>query len=295
MGIGYQATDRGSFDYRLWRLHDWAELLRGPRRWTQGDSYLTFLGAAQTFGRFSVTPYPEILFQWSRKSYLNFGFAGAGPEFFMRHDKIIQYINASQVCFLQIMSGLSISTSFMRAKGKGGVLEFTDGPLKGKTMLAAVAYDELIKHYPADVVVQQVREAREQWVHKYRQLMDSITVPIVLTRISTSAPVTEDCYDSGARLLGTFPHLIDGPSLSLVRQHAAIYVDCTYPHERPERLIDFATRRLDKVFDAESFPHRANWMRTYNTYYPTQAMQNFVGYRLIEHISAHPDLHQRMA
>jgi hypothetical protein len=276
MGIGYQRTDRNVLDYKLWYLKDIPFALRGPRRWTGSRPYFVFVGAAQTFGRFAQNPYPELVSSWMGMEHINFGFAGAGPELFLRHKPLLEQINQSSICFLQVMSGRSVSTKLLTAVGNGGSLQFNQGPLAGKTMVAHDAYHELLKSYPREQVVEQVNEARIQWVKAYEQLIAEIRVPIVLVRISSAPPPKSDDFSSAHKLLGPFPQLIGEQQLGRLASAVSRLIDCVLPSESPQLLLNRTTQRPEEVFSAADFPTWPQWSRCYNAYYPTPRMHMFI-------------------
>lgn len=287
MGIGYQRTDRKIIDYKLWYLENIPSAIRGPRRWTGSKPYFTFLGAAQTFGRFVTTPYPELLSGWAQNEYLNFGFAGAGPEFFLKNKSIIKLVNESKLCFLQIMSGRSVSTKLLSVVGKGGTLKFNSGTLEGQSMLALNAYRELIKAYTTEEVIEQVAETRRQWINAYERLLEAIIVPVVLVRIS-SAPLSQfDDFSNANKLFGTFPQLINEECIRHLIPHAVLTIDCVYLSEAPQILLNYTTRQPEEVFSADVFPDRPEWSRCYNSYYPSPSMHMFVADKIRQEAEAY--------
>jgi hypothetical protein len=280
MGIGYQRTDRKVIDYKLWYLEDIPFALRGPRHWTGSGPYFTFIGAAQTFGRFAPTPYPQRLCSWTQKEHINFGFAGAGPEFFLKNKSIIERVNQSAGCFLQVMSGRSVSTKLLTALGNGGTLKFNYGALEGKIMLAVAAYEELIKAYPKEQVIEQIAEARTRWLSCYENLLGEIRVPTVLVRISSAPPLKFDDFSNSNRLLGPFPQLVNEECVARLVSKVSRFVDCVFESEVPQLLLNYTTRRPEDVFSKQESPNRPEWSRCYNTYYPSPSMHMFVADRI---------------
>ena len=276
MGIGYQRTDRKVIDYKLWYLEDVPYALRGPRSWTGSEPYFTFAGAAQTFGRFAQVPYPELVSGWVQRDHINFGFAGAGPEFFLKNTKLIDWINKSALCFLQVMSGRSVSTKLLTAVGKGGILKFNYGALKEKSMVALTAYEALIEAYPKEQVIEQVAEARANWLNAYENLLSAIQVPIVLVRVSSAPPPKSDDFSSAHKLLGLFPQLINKEWMARLASRVSRFVDCTFESETPRILLNYTTRRPEDVFSIDQFPNHPHWARCYNSYYPSPSMHMFV-------------------
>ena len=282
MGIGYQFTDRSAIDYDLWYLDGLKMPLRGPRTlFDIKEKFWVFVGAAQTFGRFTPRPFPMLVSAWFSVAHLNFGFAGAGPEYFVRKSPLLEKINASERCFLQVMSGRSTSTQLLKAVGFGGVLEFTRGPLEGKRYLAADAYRKLLTHYGRDSVEQQVQEARQNWVLAYEKLLNMIRVPVVCVWIDLQEDTDQPAHDS---LLGGFPHLITADELRLFERAGIDVVAVALREPARQLLVDFTTRRPVEIFDRAQFPTRPEWSRAINTYYPTPEMHERIAREVITHL-----------
>lgn len=273
MGIGYQFTDRWAFDYELWYLDGLKMPLRGPRTvFDLKSRYWTFVGAAQTFGRFSPRPFPAIVSAWHTVPHLNLGFAGAGAEFFVKNSDLLNVINSCELCFLQIMSGRSTSTKLLKTVGYGGVLQFTSGPLKQQRFLAAAAYKNLLKHYGVDAVREQIQEARTNWAGAYRELLAQIRVPVLCVWIEQADEAVGEPEVAQKDLLGGFPHLITEDEICVFNEAGVEIVKPALGHHPAQLLVDHPTRIPVEIFDSDSFPSRPEWSRRMNTYYPTPEM-----------------------
>lgn len=282
MGIGYQFTDRATIDYDLWYLDGLKMPLRGPRTVFDFETdYWVFVGAAQTFGRFAPRPFPLLVSAWFSVAHLNFGFAGAGPEYFVRKEPLLEKINASKCCLIQVMSGRSTSTRLLKAVGFGGVLKFTRGPLEGQRFLAADAYRKLLTHYGRDSLDEQVREARQNWVVAYEKLLDTIRVPVICIWIDLQEDIDQSAHDS---LLGGFPHLITMDELSLFERAGVDVVKVSLREFPRQLLLDFTTKKPVEVFDSVQFPTRPAWSRAINTYYPPPEMHERIAREVITYL-----------
>jgi hypothetical protein len=287
MGIGYQFSDRRSFDYELWYSNDLRMALRGPQTiFDSAAQFWSFVGAAQTFGRFAEKPFPALLSSSQRKPHLNLGFAGAGPGFFANSLPFIDKINQSEVCFLQVMSGRSISTRFLRAVGFGGVLEFLDGPLKGQRFLAAEAYRKLLENYGEQAVADQIHAAKANWVDAYRALIKTIRVPIVGVWISSRDRNSDPGAKSAREILGDFPHLITPTELRVFEQSGVPVIGEMLTQKSEQLLEDFTTRRPVDIYNVKQFAARPNWSRTFNTYYPTPEMHVAIASDVISYLAS---------
>jgi hypothetical protein len=285
MGVGYQFTDRWAFDYELWYLDGLKTPVRGPRTvYDPGARYWTFVGAAQTFGRFAQKPYPALVSAWSNAPHINLGFAGAGAEYFAKSPELIEIINKSEFCFLQIMSGRSTSTELLKTVGFGGVLEFTSGPLKGQRFLAATAYANLLEHYGADAVRRQVHEARTNWANAYRELLGLIRVPILCVWIEQADEAAAAADIARKGLLGGFPHLITEEEIRVFEEARVEIVKIALGHHPAQLLVDYPTKMPVEIFNAGSFPTRPDWSRRMNTYYPSPEMHEKIARDIVMHL-----------
>jgi hypothetical protein len=269
MGFGYQTDDRNIIDYKLWVLPDVPEMLRGPRRWSGRKPFLTFLGAAQTFGRFVEHPFPEIVSGVLGADHINFGSAGAGPEYYLKKSATVEYVNRSALCVIQVMSGRSVSTSLLESIGGGGMLKFRDGPRAGTNAMAADAYRILVREYGTDSASRQLAEARQRWISCYNELFDKITVPIALLWMSSRSPDTSADPDAQGNL-GEFPHLIGSNELGAIRREGVHLIECVLKQPTYMRLTNFVTGEPEFVYSLDRFPGHPDWARDVNNYYYVQ-------------------------
>lgn len=284
MGIGYQRTDRACFDYRLWYLPDVRVPIRGPRISLESRApYISFLGAAQTFGRFCHHPFPQRVGQFLEIASLNLGISGAGPRRYSTSASLMSHINRSLFAVVQVMSARSADTDLLKTQQNQGVVTFQSGPLAGKSMLAAQAYRQLRDRYGRKAFDRQVRAAQESWLRAYRELLAAIDVPILLLWTSTGPPpVTVAC--GGSMILGVFPHLVTKTMLCSLESSVHAIIDAGFERERPQLLTNAQTRQAEEIFDSVSFPHRPEWSRCFNTYYPTPEAHDHAARRLITYI-----------
>jgi hypothetical protein len=292
MSIGYQADDRNIVDYKLWVLPDFGPQLRGPRRWTGDHPFITFLGAAQTFGRFVKKPFAQTFSDIFGVDHLNFGSAGAGPEYYVGKDTVTNYVNRSQFCVIQVMSGRSVSTSILESIHGGGLLKFRTGPRAGESAMAADAYRILARDYGEQVLKQQVAEARAQWTSCYNILLDSITVPTVLLWMSTRR-MSEEADNDSAGNLGEFPHLIGRAELDAITREGVTVVDALIEKPTYMRLINAVTGDPCLGFDKKAHPNHPEWARDLNVYYFTETQHEQTAVALARACIAKDNSHLR--
>ena len=286
MGVGYQFSDRRAVDYELWSIDGSPLMFRGPRKLSDDsiDSWV-FLGGAQTFGRFVQRPFPALISGRFEKDHLNLGFAGAGPEFFLKRNELLPLINRSSLCFLQIMSGRSVSTTLLQALGVGGVLRFKRGPLRGEKFVAATAYEKLLTEYGESALADQICEARENWIRAYQRLVQSIGVPIIGLWISTRAYEYSYSPRDAVAALGPYPQLVTQVEIQELQKLGLPVIGQPFAGPTSEIVADYTTGEPTCAFPADRYPNHPDWARCRNTYYPTQGMHDFVAEFISEYLT----------
>ncbi len=265
LSVGYQKRDHEIVDYKLFRLADTGLDLRGPLpRPLEPGKYFACLGAAQTFGCFVEHPYPALLANRIGIASLNLGIAGAGPRYFVRTARLLPYINASRFAIVQIMSARSEDNSRLLSDG----LEQLTVRADGRRLGAEPAYRELMADLRRSELDALVAETRANWVASFRELLASITVPVVLFWFSKRSPRYQLSYHDVHALFGEFPQLVDERMVLSLIATTASYVECITSRGSPQRLVSRFSGRPVSVLG------RADLGREFgcNTYYPSPEM-----------------------
>ncbi|HEY1614810.1 MAG TPA: DUF6473 family protein [Rhizomicrobium sp.] len=287
MGLGYQFTDRRCVDYEIWFHGELRHPLRGPRALFDTTArYWSFVGAAQTFGRFVQHPFPALVSDCFGMQHVNLGFAGAGPEYFASKPGLLEVINGSSLCFLQIMSGRSVSTTLLKTIGQGGMLKFMDGPLLGEKMLALDAYKALLQKYGRAEIAKQIADVKSNWCRSYLELIGKIRVPTILVWVSSREKNYDLSCESAEQVLGEFPHLITPAELATIESADRPLVGRTFAGNINQMLLDYTSRKPVVVFNKANFEGRPDWSRAFNVYYPTPEMHRSVARDIILFLGA---------
>lgn len=253
----YVDRDSEIIDYQGYYLNSVDFLLRGPEptEWKE-QTYFSCIGAAQTFGTYVEFPFGHLLSMELNTPYLNFGIGGKGPDFFTRQKGIIEHVNHSAFCILQIMSSRSIWNSFYE---KIGFRLYEEPYIK--------AFEKLIADYPLEYIESIINEIRNQWLDAYLQLFEMIKVPVVLFWFSTREPDYPINYRAPGKLLGKFPQLVNGFMMDQIKDKAEKYVECISQIGLPEKLINRHTKEPVNIYN-EMTKRTINE----NKYYPSTQM-----------------------
>lgn len=292
---GYQARDYEIVDYRMQQLTGTDLWFRGPQPdLSTPGGYFACLGAAQTFGCFCETPFPDLLSRELGLPALNLGYGGAGPEFFVNHPELLAHVNGARFAVLQVMSARSQSNSYYRCGG----LEYVTLTGTGERMGAAEAFGRVLRGpsavaglpvvgrrvarmlaYPrARTLVAEIRAA---WVHSMQTLLDRIEVPVVLFWFSKRNPDYSEGYANTRRLFGEFPHLVTADMLAPLRARAAAYAECVSDRGSPQPLVSRFTGEPVTVDTARDRPDLAGKPWAANHYYPSPEMHEDAAATLI--------------
>src|SRR5215469_17020214 len=218
----YQCLDFEVVDYRLYPLGSIWSLLRGPRPGLSAlatGRYVTFMGAAQLFGRFQKQAPHEVVGKALGISCLNLSSGGAGPELYT-NDELIKLCNGGQAVVLQVLSGRSI-----------GCDEYPGMRLTRRSSDDATKIDrlKLLGEIWSNSPQEAMRLARK-WQQGYMDLMsaviDRIKVPIVLTWVSTRAASDWSIeHINNEPNFGAFPQLVDHAMVTPLAKKCAYFVE----------------------------------------------------------------------
>ncbi len=287
---GYQARDYDIIDYHMTELPGTGLQFRGPvsEAVLNGGEYFACIGAAQTLGCFCEAPYPNLVAREIGLSVLNLGYGGAGPEFFLKQDRLLPYLNRAHFVILQVMSARSQSNRLYDCDG----LEYVRLHRDGRRMGAAAAFAELLRgpetihNLPlparvrrklANLVIRSraraiVTDLRNAWIRSSLQLIERIEVPVILLWFSKRAPAYLEGYATHSQLFGEFPHLVTPQMLAPLRSGAAAYVEAVTAAGSPQPLFSRFTGEPTTVNPANDRPDLAVKPWSENLYYPSPEM-----------------------
>jgi len=212
MTLGYQIESSHVAEYNLYTLPGLDYTLRGPHVSVDGDApYISFLGAAQTFGTFCNYPFPNLVGEMVSANVLNLARGGAGPDLYLSRQKIFEYVNETDCCVVQIMSARSSHNSYMRVISGGATVVITGGSHKGKKMLGHRALEMLSDELPREVFYRAVEESKSYFLKQMEEIAKRITVPKILLFLGKNAPLPEFAMNDSwslSDLVGTHPHMV---------------------------------------------------------------------------------------
>ncbi|PHO05583.1 hypothetical protein CSC82_01795 [Rhodobacteraceae bacterium 4F10] len=213
MTMNYHMESSHVAEYNLYTLPGVDFTLRGPQ-WPLHASTpsVSFLGAAQTFGAFCKYPFPNLLGEMLSARVLNFGRGGAGPGFYSKQQAVLDYVNSTDCCVIQVMSARSsVENKFMTSVNGLTEVEILGGESKGQIKLGHIAYRDMFDELSEREFFDLIAETREKFVEQFLELASKITVPKVLLYVGRNRPLQDLEFDEKwtmNKLIGIHPHLI---------------------------------------------------------------------------------------
>lgn len=273
MGLGYQKTDRNAFDYDIWFDAALPNLaLRGPQCDLHAENCISFIGAAQTFGRFVKQPFAHQVGQFLERPIANLGVSGAGVEFYLQRPELMALLKNSDTVIVQGMSARSVSAGVFKTARNNGVLQFQSGPRDGQSFMAEEAYRILKTEYGEHALMAQRQAVQEKWLGQHRALAAQISGRKVFLWLSNVAPGENLDYSVSA--IGKFPHMVSAEMVSELPSMGFEVIECVLNSEPVQVLVNDHTQVIERVFDAQSFPKRPENLRALNVYYATPALHD---------------------
>ncbi|MBW6505231.1 MAG: hypothetical protein K0B00_00620 [Rhodobacteraceae bacterium] len=185
--MAYEHPGGGALDYCPCRYGRSKLLFRGPRRRLTGP-YVAALGGTETYGKFVVRPWPELLEARLGLQVPNFGCMNAGVDVFLSDPQVSEIAAAAQVTVLQLMGPQNMSNRFYAVHPRRND-RFLRASAAMRAVYREVDFTEfnftrhmlsaLRERYPARFD-QMVAELRAAWVVRTRALLARIGGRVVL-------------------------------------------------------------------------------------------------------------------
>lgn len=276
MGYGYQQRDKEIIDYQIWEHHDFRRPFRGPApNSLDPGTFFCCIGGAQAFGCYVEKPYPYLLKEYLRMELFNMGHAGAGPDFYLKQPKHIEWINRSKFAIVQVMSGRSESNSlFTSISGRGQLLRKSDG----KVLPAEQAYNELLAAENRGTIRDIMAETRKNYLANMQKLLKAIKVPKILLWFSERPPDYTEEFDNARKLFGKYPQLVNIQMTDAVKCFADEYVEAVSSIGMPQKLVNRFNGKVPHIYKRNKNIAK---IRKFNTYYPSPEMQVYAAEKLL--------------
>ncbi|MDF0598659.1 DUF6473 family protein [Psychromarinibacter halotolerans] len=264
MSMQYQMESSHIADYGLWTLPGIDFPLRGPPVAIDGKApAISFLGAAQVFGTFVNHPFPNLLGEMLSARVINLANGGAGPGLYANRPELIDLVNRSSACVIQVMSARSsMQNKYMTSlNGRASVrVTYPDG--RAEDSLGHHALLKIGREISRQAFSDLVAETLDNYLAQYRMLCAAITVPKVLLYVGPNPPIADVTSDDWTpeRLVGTHPHLVTQNVFAELQSLCDATVSVVGKEGMDKRLLNRFTGEHTSIKRSETYTitnHRA--------------------------------------
>ncbi|WP_340318001.1 DUF6473 family protein [Rhizorhabdus argentea] len=233
-------------------------------------NYFSCVGGAHTKGVYIEHAYPEVLADRIGVPSLNLGLGGAGPGFYLMNPALIDVMNRGRFVILQLMTARTEPNS---AFAPYGFVESLFDIAAQKPITSMEAWTRIFNEEP-DKAPQYVAESRANWLRRHHELLDRITVPVILFYFSDRPLDQPIDYDARSTLeiMRGFPHFVDVPSVEALKPRCAAYAECTSVRNFPHPLMSRFTGEQVEVNSGAILSYAEGFKFTVNDYYPSSEM-----------------------
>jgi len=195
-------------DYAFCRYGTSKAKFRGPEV-EIGNQTVAFVGASETFGRFSISPFPAIVEHISQRPCANFGQNGAGIDGFILDRDVQNMCQRSAITVVQIMGAQNMSNRLYSVHPRRND-RFIRQSMLMKTIFDDIEFTDFnfvqhmlstIKNQAPDRFPIIVQELKAAWVARMKMMLAQIGGQIILLWVP--------CKASPSNVLGTGPLFVD--------------------------------------------------------------------------------------
>jgi hypothetical protein len=251
--VCYQSRDWKIVDYRSTRIANLDYAVRGPvpEVLTPGGYFVT-LGSSVTFGAGVERPYATILSERLGLPVLNLAFAGASPEFYVRHHAsgLRHWLEGAAFVIVETMSSRSISNSrFESVEGRRDATEVKhpDTPAANVTPVLR----RMLKSGKNAVLSKVMRESLEAHEALFGEIVAMTEAPVIGLWLSKRSPDAVDREKMRrnrgmmARALKMHPHFADRALVDRLAAKSAAFVEVTSQRGQPSFAVNRFTKKPD--------------------------------------------------
>ncbi len=226
--MAFERMGRQPLDYKPVRYGASKLLFRGPQQVLTKD-YVACLGGTETYGKYIDRPYPDLLERQLGLPCVNFGWANAGVDAFLKDDGLIELAQHAQAVVLQIPCAMNLSNPFYQVHPRRND-RFLQATERMRRLYPEVDFTEF--HFTRHMMARlnQIAPERfsvlqdslqETWVERMQLLLDRIERPVVLLWFAGHSPGRGD----GPADIANDPAFVSRSMLNVIAARAACVVE----------------------------------------------------------------------
>lgn len=185
--MAFEFSGSGALDYFPCRYGKSKLLFRGPRR-DLTKPFIAAMGGTETYGKFVVDPWPNLLEDRLGLSVVNFGYLNAGLDVFVNEPQVSDVSKAAKLSIVQLLGAPNMSNRFYAVHPRRN-----DRFLRASNLMRSV-FDDVdftefsftrhmlrsLQTYAPERYAALVAELRQAWISRMKNLLEKFTGPTVL-------------------------------------------------------------------------------------------------------------------
>ncbi len=226
--MAYALPSAAALDYFPCRYGTSNLMFRGPRR-SLDRPYVVFLGGNETFGKFIVAPFPDLVEAELGLASVNLGCSNAGLDLYLNEPAMLEIAAKAEAVVLQIVGAANLSNRYYTVHPRRNDRFLGATPLL-KSLYRDVDFTDFAftRHLLTALYAQSperfavlAQELRATWAARMKDLLAVLPERSFLLWIADQPPPSGGCNVN----LDHDPLLVDGDMLGLVQPLARAYVE----------------------------------------------------------------------
>ncbi|WP_371685564.1 DUF6473 family protein [Tropicimonas sp. IMCC6043] len=204
--MAFEHPGEGALDYLPCRYGSSRILFRGPRK-ALSDPYIAFLGGTETYGRFIVRPFPDVVGDALGVTGVNLGCVNGGIDVYLKDETLLGISGRAQVTVLQVMGAHNLSNRFYSVHPRRNDRFVGASPVM-QALFREVDFTEFAftRHLMSSLrsicperFEHVVTELQTAWVARMRTLLQAIDGPKLLLWLADHRPENASAARAGYR------------------------------------------------------------------------------------------------
>jgi hypothetical protein len=227
--MAYAYAGAGALDYYPCHYEGSRMLFRGPAR-SLDRPFVAVLGATESYGKFVVRPYSQLVEQRLGLSVVNLSSVNAGPDVFLSEDAILRVAQRAEAVVMQIVGAQNLSNRYYAVHPRRNDRFIGATPLL-RALFPRTDFTEFaFTRHLVSVLAQQApdrfalvaEDLRRAWLERMGNLLAALPRRRVLLWMADAPPPPAPRID-----LRQEPLFIDAQMIAALRPHATAYVEIT--------------------------------------------------------------------
>ncbi|WP_298298128.1 DUF6473 family protein [uncultured Litoreibacter sp.] len=241
--MAYERPGESPINYQQCRYGNSKLLFRGPKGNTK-QKFMAFIGGTETYGKYILQPFPNLIQNQLGMPCLNFGAVNGGVDAFANDDSILSICSRARVTVVQVMGAHNMSNRFYSVHPRRND-RFLKASTLMRTIFREVDFTEFaftrhllttLKTLSPDKFEVLEQELKAAWLARMELLLSKISGKVVLLWVSEEPPSDP----KRERDLGKDPLFVDRTMIAGLRELVSDYVEIVVPRD----IIDQGTEGM---------------------------------------------------